>query len=130
METYDVYEPGERRIYKYFDGEKIRPADPMVLWRRLMEVRGDLARDMSVAFAPFENKGKAEAYAGVAEKARQIFQVKCLEEGGLTEPELIDLVNHFWRYCEGVKKNSTPSQDPSDATSPTAGSISLTSEES
>lgn len=119
METFDVYEPGVRLIYTYFDGQKKIKADPMVLWRKLKDVSGDLHAHSSVAFAPFEVKGKQEALAKVAEYSRKIFGVKPIEDEGLTEKECIDLLHHFWRYCDGVKKNSkdlpTPSEETSEA---------------
>lgn len=128
MDSFDVYEPGARRIYSYFDGEKVVAADPMVLWRNLMEVRGDLSAHLSLAFAPMDSKDKPQAYAKAAALSRKIFSVREFHEGGLTEAEAVNLVQHFWRYCDGVKKNSPPSPSWSAATSAAPAPTSDTSE--
>ena len=107
-DKFDVYEPEERKIYHYFDGETVVRADPMTLWQRLMSVRGDLSAHMAVAFSPSE--AAPEAYAKVSEKARMIFALKTFEEGGLTQSETVNLLNHFWNYCDRVKKNTSDSR--------------------
>lgn len=109
----DIYKPRERRIYYYFDGAKQVAADPMVLYKRLMSKEPDLSFDMKLATS--ESKDATKGHNNAVAKLRDVFSVKPLEEGGLTELEAIDLFDHFMEWSGMVKKNSSPS-----ATSPTA----------
>jgi hypothetical protein len=126
-EQFDVYEPGERKIYRYFDGKEVVRADPTVVWRNLMEVKGDLAAHYSVAFSGLDNKGKPDAIAAIARLSRKIFSLKEFGDGGLTEMECVHLVNHFWAYCDRVKKNSRGSPTPPEGGSGTPAPTSPTS---
>lgn len=117
----DLYRPRERLIYRYFDGRRTVAADPQVLYKRLMAVGPELSIDITVAQSPSQDAAKASD-AAVA-KIRGIFGLKPLEEGGLTEIEAGNLLDHFVAYCEAVKKNSrTPatSAPSSPAPSPPA----------
>lgn len=117
--SYDVYQPSERLIYSYFDGQKTVKADPMELYKKTMAVGPELAIDIKVATAPI--KGNKEAHESMLKKIRGIFSLKTLHEGGLTEIETVNLFDHFMTYCETVKKNSpisatssTPAVDSKD----------------
>ena len=100
-----LYEESERRIYHYFDGEKVVRADPMPIYRRVMEVVGDLQADITVMNSP--SKGATEARRKCAEKAYRILAVKPLDQdGGLTEAEVVNELFRFWNWCDNLKKNT------------------------
>ncbi len=114
-----VYKPKERRIYQYWDGSTMVLADPLVLYRRVMDKGLEISIDLKVSRSASKDAGTA--YANMIKKMRDIFQVKDVVEGGLTEAEVMGLFNHFLEYCENVKKNSglfQTSAPPSPTTSP------------
>lgn len=109
-----VWSPQEREIYTYFDGTKLVKGDPQLLYRAMMEVGAELSVDIAVASSPSKDWRQAEDNA--AKKIRGIFNLKPLEEGGLSTPELANLLKHFWSYCESVKKAESPSRTSSAST--------------
>ncbi len=114
---FEVYHPGERAIYSYFDGAKMVRADPVVLYKGLMAVRSELAVDIKVANSTLVKAADAkEAHDRLIAKIRGIFGLKSLEEGGLTESEAYGLMDHFLVYAERVKKNLSRSPTPSTPT--------------
>jgi hypothetical protein len=112
----DVYQPEERLIFHYYSGEYkgIVKADPMVLYKRFMSVRGDLQGDITVAFSP--SKGAQAAHDGMIAKIRTLFDLVPYDQGGLTEGEAYELLQYFWSWCDRVKKNSKSSPTSPDAT--------------
>ena len=110
-DVYDVYHPGERMIFAYFDGTKEVKADPMELYRKLMEEGPELQADLSVATSTIAGmeKGASAAQFEVVEKVRRIFTIKPYKEGGLTEIEAIDLLLMFFAFCGAVRKKSNRS---------------------
>lgn len=101
----NAYYPGEMQIYSYFDGKQVVRADPMTLYKRVMEVGPELAIDIKVANSVSRDANKA--HEGLLKKIRTIFNVRPLEEGGLTEVATANLLDHFLIYTETVKKNSS-----------------------
>lgn len=114
IDSYEMYLPHERMIYSYFDGQRIVKGDPLVLYKEVMAVRGDLAVDMRVSTSPM--KGADIAHSKVVGTIRKIFNLSPLDKGGLSELETIALLDHFLVYTEAVKKNSSPSQTSSTPT--------------
>lgn len=116
----DVFNPTERKIYSYFDGEKTVKADPMALYKKIAGIGPELSIDIKVAQS--RSKDNVKAHTQAMEKVRGIFNIKPFEEGGLTEAELQALLDHFLTYCEGVKKNSKmfTTSLPSSEASPTS----------
>lgn len=112
--NYDLYAPKERQIYRYWNGQSVILADPMLIWKRLTAVGPELSVHLKVAMSPMPDADKEHEHA--ARKIRGIFDLKPLAEGGLTEAEALELLDHFLAYCEQVKKNSksvmTPSPSP------------------
>lgn len=100
---YDVYQPKERAIYSYFNGQEVLRIDPITLYKKLMEIGPELDIDIKVANS--ESKDAAKAQAKVIERIRWVFSVKSLEEGGLTEDETAGLLDHYLRFTDQVKKN-------------------------
>lgn len=115
----DLYTPGERRIYRYFDGEKDVAVDPMPLWKRLMEHGTDLSIKLRVAYS--ESKANVQAHTDLVKKIREVFVLKPFEEGGLTESETVNLLHHFLTFVGVIKKNSPSSTtEPGEGTPPTS----------
>lgn len=114
-EKFNLYQPKERIIYYYFNGDKVVAADPMLLWRKLSDVRGDLWADAQLAYS-ISSKA-SQGYDNMIRKMRAIFDVKPLAEGGLSDPEVNDLFDNFLFYIDSVKKNSPTSATTSTATS-------------
>lgn len=108
VDRFDVYKPRERLIYKYWDGKKLVSADPLVLYKRMMERGPELSIDIKVSTSA--SKDAAKAHESLVKGIREVFQVKTLEEGGITDLEAMDVLDHFLIYSEMVKKNSRPSQ--------------------
>lgn len=100
----DIYKPGERLIYRYSNGQKTITADPLTLYKRVMDVGPYLSIDMKVAQSISKDAGKA--HNEMILRVRGIFNVEPLEKGGLTELETLQLLDHFLEYCERIKKNS------------------------
>lgn len=111
----DVYQPRERAIYRYFDGQKQVSADPLALHYRYCDRSGDLGVMARVANSICKDAGKA--FLDVVRYIREIFELKPVAEGGLTDNEAVELLAHFLRYIETVKKNSPPSSMSAPATS-------------
>jgi hypothetical protein len=106
--TLDTWNPKERLLFHYFDGKKMIHADPMVVYKSFMEVGPELKADIDVVNFPTPIKGVEKAHEGMITKIRKIFQVETLENGGLTEIEVTDLLDKFLNYCDAVKKNGKP----------------------
>ncbi len=103
---YNLFDLGDRQIYHYHNGKEEIHADPMILYKAMMKVGPELSIDMKVATSA--SKDAEKAHDSLIKKIRGIFSLKSLEEGGLTENESIDLLDHFLIYTEVLKKNSSP----------------------
>lgn len=114
----DIYNPKERFIFRYFNGEKVVPADPMVLQKRLTEKIQELSSDIKVANVP-QYPGSKEAYESLCANIRLIFKIKPLDQGGLTETELEELLSKFVDYCNWAKKKLSPTPTSQETTSQT-----------
>lgn len=116
--SFSLYKPYERQIYVYFDGERLVKSDPMVLHKRVMDVGPELSVDMKVAYS--EMKGSKDAHDKMVQKIRGIFSIKRYEDGGLTERECIELLDHFLYYEDVQKKTWNPPPTPPTATPPSS----------
>lgn len=93
----------QRNIYRYFNGVKVVASDPMEIYRAIMDVAGDLEGDIQVAFSAFKLKGAAEAHNNMIAKLHSIFKINHLKDGGLTDMECVDLLNHFLDFCNKIR---------------------------
>ncbi len=100
----DLYAPKERMIYRYFDGDKQRSVDPIVLYKAIMGDWININGGLTVMRAGMKDAFKGhDDFVG---HVRSAFGLKTLDEGGLTEGEIGDLLEHFLEYALEVKKNS------------------------
>ena len=112
-DRYDVYHPKKRMIYSYWNGDKLIDSDPLVLYKRMMDHSTDISIDMKVSSSASKDSGKA--HNNLIKSIREIFEIKPLAEGGLTEIETVNLLDHFIIYSEWVKKNLNPSATSSNS---------------
>jgi len=101
-----IFHPKERMIYQYWDGQKVVAVDPLIIYRRFAEVQPQLVIDRKVATSL--SKDAPKAWPAMIAKIHTIFEIKGMSEGGLTEAETIQLLDHFLIFCEDVKKNANP----------------------
>jgi len=116
----EVYSVRERMIYTYWDGQRWVKADPMVLHKNIMKVGPELDVAMKVAASPL--KEAPFEHDRYMKFVRDAFGVKSFSEGGLTDLEVADLLDHFFAFCSGVKKNSNPTPTSAATTSPSTAS--------
>ena len=114
-ETFGLYHPKETLIYTYWNGQKLIKADPLTLYKKMMEQGPDLQTVIKVASSIHKDASKAHTEA--VSRIRSIFNVKSYEEGGLTEIQTMDLLDNFLTFSGFSKKNSNPSPISSGETS-------------
>lgn len=116
-EPLDLYHPKQRRIYGYWNGREVVHIDPMILYKKVMDVGPELDIDIKLARSISKEAGKG--YENMLAKFRKIFDVATLAEGGLTEEETVELFDHFIAYNENQKKstNSSVTRSTDSATS-------------
>lgn len=103
----DLFRPEERLLYGYWNGSTTIWADPLVLYKKLMEIGPEISINIKVANSPMQ--GNIEASNSLAKQIRSIFNIAPFDpsnktSNGLTESELIALLGHFLNYSEDVKK--------------------------
>jgi hypothetical protein len=111
-EDFSTYKVEERQIYSYptcWDNSGLVHRDPMVLYKKLMEVAPELSIDIKVANSP--SKDAADGQNKALRKIKTIFDVKEMEEDGkgLTQAQILGLFDNFLLYVDQVKKNSRKS---------------------
>lgn len=124
---YDLYHPQDRLIYSYWDGKEERRVDPMSVYKKMMEVGQEISTARKVARSP--SKDARKMHDRMIELIRGVFDVTPYEEGGLSETETTDLLDHYLIYLEWVKKNSGMSTTTPEETSPSTPSPTSASEE-
>jgi hypothetical protein len=102
----------QRYVYRFWDGSRTRVADPLACYRDLMaheDFRIDDLKMLSIpALMPDKAKTLAKAY-------RDVFKVKQVEDGGLTDVECVHNLQDFLGVSY-IQKKSGESQQ----TSPTS----------
>lgn len=109
-----------RAIFRYWDGQKFRCADPITLWRAIKaHPRFNLENHPVM-----HDAGDDEATLICLEATRDIFGVKPVEAGGLTEIQTLDLLGSYFDWVHEVKKNISSSvtlSAPTPASGPFCG---------
>src|SRR4051812_25710035 len=114
----------EKRIYKYFNGERDVRGDPMAILLRLSTCPDvNFEADLKV-FSIIETKPRegAEAYSRLVQADRHAFKIKPgnddadAPEDSLPDLEVLELTQRFLAWVGGVKKNTSDSPTP-----PTSG---------
>lgn len=105
-DDFSIYNPKERLIYKYWNGKELVVADPMTLYKKVMDVGPELAINFQLAKSA--SKDAKEGHNSLISSIRNVFNVQSLEDTpeGLGQTETMMLLNHFLAYCNRLKKNS------------------------
>ena len=117
----DVFLPKERLIYQFFDGQVLRAVDPMEMYKKVSPKLGIIAADSKALKVP-ESKFAKDAHTRLIALIRELFEIKPLNQGGLTELETLAVFDHWWDFTCTVKKNSSPSPTDAEATLPSTPS--------
>jgi len=125
IESSEPYSDGQRKIYTYWNGSRWVHADPLPLYKRVMEKGPILSADIKAA-----NSGTQfakPAHDKLVENIRSIFNITPLKngvecDGTLTDAQVATLLDSFLEWCEGVKKNSSPPAILSTCSEPNASS--------
>ncbi len=125
LDDLGFYHPGEMDIYRYFNGTGIIKADPLTLYKKVISKADELDANIKALNFPTYS-GTTECHNDLISDLRLIFNVKPVEEGGLTESAVEGLLTHFLDYCETVKKNWSIIPIPSKATSVSTPSTTVT----
>jgi hypothetical protein len=111
-----------RRIFRFWDGRRIRWADPVQCWREILaDGEFDIERDTALMELPDAKTANA-AWVKCVAAVRRVFNVAPVESGGLMENECVDLFKSFCVYLHALKKNSSPL--PTKSPTPTGPPIS------
>lgn len=121
LDRIDVYLPRERVIYQFFDGQVVRAVDPMEIYKKVSPKLAIISADSKAVKVP-NSKFAGKAHDNMIAIIREIFAIKPLSEGGLTEMETLAVFDHWWDFARTVKKNSSPSQTDAQATLPSTAS--------
>lgn len=116
------YEPWERLLFHWWDGEKEVWADPTPLCMELADIWPELIVDMKLANS--EHSQAKQGWKAQVAKARKLFGLKTFAEGGLTDTESMAVLYDFYSWCEELKKNSPQSPTSATETSPSSASTS------
>lgn len=99
-----LYMPEQRKLFHYFDGEKVVRVDPIEQYRKYAKVRDEIEIARSVAAS--QSKDAEMQYLVMLAKIRELFSIPALgQTAGLTEQETVDLYSSFVNYCLHLKKN-------------------------
>jgi hypothetical protein len=96
----------KRLLFRFWDGEKSRAADPLSLLRNL-----DLHQTFNLENSiPLIAKGDSKTIGEAILAIREVFGVKAWSESqpGLTEGETVDLLFSFLEFNQVLKKNIVP----------------------
>lgn len=123
------WEPKERLIYSYFDGNEVRKIDPMPLYGKVLARRTILSNAWSVSNIPSAFSDKAQQ--DLVDCCREIFCVPSLGPNleieykagdktikTLTDMECMTLLDNFLIWTETVKKNSLTASLPEKSAEP------------
>lgn len=97
-----------RGIFRFYDGESTRCVDPLEVWSAIwMHPDKDfqhLVQDIETIDPERQPKEYFEAQRDFVEFVREVFEVKPLQQGGLTYQEIRDLVADYLEFMEDIKK--------------------------
>jgi hypothetical protein len=91
-----------REIFRFWDGQKVRGADPIAAWRALIaDPDFDIERDTAM----LENFNDNGAWLRCVNATRKALNVAEFDAGGLTENELFSCFQNFIVTVNALKKN-------------------------
>lgn len=99
--AYDVYYPTDRLVYSYWNGSELIKVDPLTLYKRFIKRGPEIDKLRSKALEQTEEGVKAHSDLLVI--LRELFNLKPMEEGGLSEIETLEAFDHFFTYCASFR---------------------------
>lgn len=115
-----------RAIFRFWDGSMDRAADPMVIYRALVE-HPEFDWEKTPELIEIDDARIASDATRIeAAAVRQAFGVPSLAEGGLTEAECVQLLTQFTLWLGQKKSSSSPSPTLPAATEPKSSDPSTT----
>jgi hypothetical protein len=103
------YTAGEREIFDYWDGSRVRLGDPLAIHRSLMtmpESEFDIKIDPDMTKLP--NVKGLEATGRVVAAVRRAFKIPDLDHGGLTDGECMRLFCAFGDVIRELEDRNRP----------------------
>lgn len=104
---FDTYHPKKRCIYTYWNGHKLIKADPLPIYKKIVSQGQLLSIDIKISNSI--SKEAPNRHTEMVKRIRGIFELDSFEQGGLSELETVQLLDHFMAFCTKLKKNSNPS---------------------
>lgn len=103
-----------RGIFVFYDGRRMRRVDPLLTYIRLYDEPGFDPDAVILRVKNADGMERLRQLQNIDQHIRNVFQVKPLEEGGLTAVECVDLFADFMDYSLDLKKSgpSGPIWDP------------------
>lgn len=126
-ERYDLYYPQKRLIFHYFNGTATVPADPMTLYRKLVEQGVDMAKNLHAFHAATNERAALTAHDELVKQVNAAFNLKPFEEGGVTSIETLAIWDQFLKFI-GWAGGLLPG-DAGNAVPPPAEAASVAQEE-
>lgn len=100
----------ETGIFVYWTGQKWSAADPIVVFRGLID---DPEFD-DETHCPAMDRGDLNAIGVAARAVRRVFDVPEFSRGGLSERECVELLESYYAFVADLKKSTeTPPTSPS-----------------
>lgn len=105
-----------RYVYRFWDGSRTRVADPLASWRDLEAHEDFRMDDLKLLTIPSLMPEKCRS---LAKAYRDVFKVKPVEEGGLTEVECVHNLQDYLGTAYIQKKSGvTPQPSPTSTDTP------------
>ena len=96
----------QRYVYRFWDGSRTRVADPLACYRDLLAHEEFRMDDLKLLSSPSLMPDKAKT---LAKAYRDVFKVKQVEDGGLTDVECVHNLQDFLGVAYLQKKNGEQS---------------------
>lgn len=116
----------QRQIFRFWDGKRIRAADPLHVLRAL---RADPEYTDTEHLKPAAN-GDDDARRIVASATRRAFGLAELADGGLSDLECLAILSQFLHWTRYLKKNTARPQNSPETSEPQFSDESTTKPES
>lgn len=100
----------DRKIFRYFDGQRQRAADPLEILRKLRQHPCDIDKAETLRRETTDETLHDEAWRELVSAARDVFDINPLDPDGhgLTEQESYDVLDQFGEFLDSLKKSTDP----------------------
>ena len=113
------YTDRERKIFRFFDGKRVRAVDPIELYKRVSAKAGDIEAVQKIATSKLlKREVTNKAHDDLVRYVREIFELEAPKgldcEGCLVEAECVELLDYFYMFVGAMKKKFEPVSDLTD----------------